>query len=84
MGRNLDMVIKIKYFGLIANNLISEAVLREGSDVTVLLNHLIKQYPNNKEMLNKATILVNKSKATTSTILNDKDEVMILTVLGGG
>ncbi len=78
------MVIKIKYFGLIANNLISEAVLPEGSDISVLLNHLIKEEPNNEDILIKATILVNKSKADTSTILNDKDEVMILTVLGGG
>jgi molybdopterin converting factor small subunit len=84
MGRNLDMVIKIKYFGLIANNSISEVVLPEGSDINVLINHLINEEPRNKDILNKATFLVNKSKASTSTILNDKDEIMILTVLGGG
>lgn len=78
------MVIKIKYFGLIANNSISEVVLPEGSDINVLINHLINEEPRNKDILNKATFLVNKSKASTSTILNDKDEIMILTVLGGG
>lgn len=78
------MVVKIKYFGLIANNSISEVVLPEGSDINVLINHLINEEPRNKDILNKATFLVNKSKASTSTILNDKDEIMILTVLGGG
>ena len=78
------MVIKIKYFGFITNNLDSETVLKEGSYISDLLNHLNKQYPNNKDMLNKATILVNKSKAVSNTVLNDNDEVMILNVLGGG
>lgn len=77
-------MIKIKYFGLIANSLISEAELPEGSSISDLLNHLIKEEPNNEKLLNKATILVNKLKADFSTILNDKDEVMILIVLGGG
>mgnify|MGYP000906739533 FL=1 len=76
------MVIKIKYFGLITNILDTEAVLPEGSNISDLLNHLIKQYPSNKDMLNKATILVNKSKAVSNTVINDRDEVMILTLLG--
>lgn len=78
------MVIKIKYFGFIANNFELETVLTKGSNISDLINHLIKQYPNNKDMFNKATILVNKSKAVSSTVLNDKDEVIILTVIGGG
>ena len=78
------MVIKIKYFGLITNELNSEAELPEGSKVTDLLNHLLVQYPNNKDILRKATILVNKSKTELNLTLNDNDEVMILAVLGGG
>ena len=78
------MVIKIKYFGLITNELNSEAELPEGSNVKDLLNHLLVQYPNNKDILRKATILVNKSKTELNSTLNDNDEVMILAVLGGG
>lgn len=78
------MVIKIKYYGLIANNLISEVSIPEGSNVADLLIQLIKEEPKNGDMFNKATILVNKKKADLNTILNDKDEVMILTILGGG
>ena len=78
------MVIKIKYFGLITNKLESEAELPEGSNVIDLLNHLFVQHPNNKDILSRSTILINKSKAELNSILNENDEVMILAVLGGG
>lgn len=83
-GGQGNMFIKIKYFGLITNKLDSQAVLPEDSNVADLLNHLFVQHPNNKDMLNRATILVNKSKANLNTVLHDNDEVMILAVLGGG
>lgn len=78
------MLIRIKYFGLIDNNLLVESELQENSNVNALLKKLIEAEPANEEMLNKATILVNKKKADPNTILKDKDEVMILTILGGG
>ena len=78
------MLIRIKYFGLIDNNLLVESELQENSNVNALLKKLIEAEPANEEMLNKATILVNKKKADPDTILKDKDEVMILTILGGG
>ena len=78
------MLIRIKYFGLIDNNLLVESELQENSNVNALLKKLIEAEPANEELLNKATILVNKKKADPNTILKDKDEVMILTVLGGG
>ena len=78
------MLISIKYFGLIDNNLLVESELQENSNVNALLKKLIEAEPANEEMLNKATILVNKKKADPNTILKDKDEVMILTILGGG
>ncbi len=78
------MLIRIKYFGLIDNNLLVESELQENSNVNALLKKLIEAEPANEELLNKATILVNKKKADPNTILKDKDEVMILTILGGG
>ena len=78
------MLISIKYFGLIDNNLLVESELQENSNVNALLKKLIEAEPANEELLNKATILVNKKKADPNTILKDKDEVMILTILGGG
>lgn len=78
------MLIKIKYYGLITNNLISEVSLPEGSKIGDLLEYLIKEEAKNEDIMKKATILVNKLKADPNTLLNDKDEVMILTILGGG
>jgi len=78
------MKIKMKYFGLITNDLGSEAELPEGSSVSDLLNLIVKQDPNYKEILTRATILVNNSKADIDTVLKHNDEVMVLAVLGGG
>lgn len=78
------MVIKIKYFGLITDNLITEANVPEGWDISELLKYIISQEPKLKNILTRATILLNKSKADMQTVLKDEDEVMILAVLGGG
>lgn len=78
------MVIRIKYFGLITDNLATEANMPNGSNISKLIEYLISHEPKLKNTLKRSTILVNKSKADLQTILNDNDEVMILTVLGGG
>lgn len=78
------MIIKVKYFGLITENLISEIKLPEGNNVSNLLEYLGNIEPKSKDILKRATILVNKTNANLQTVLNDNDEVMILTVLGGG
>jgi molybdopterin converting factor small subunit len=78
------MVIKIKYFGLITENLPSEANLLQGSSVSDLIDILSRQEPEFENIISRATILVNNSKADLKTTLNNNDEVMILAVLGGG
>ncbi len=82
------MKIKVKYFGIPMANLGPEAnCLELPADATVeQLLYLIsdKMEDQDKELLDAATFMVNRTRAKKHTVLTDGDEVVIMYLLAGG
>lgn len=59
--------------------------LAEGSSLRAFVGLLAQHYPSiSKAYLAKSTIFVNQLNADLNQILLDGDEILLLTVLGGG
>ncbi|HVI41713.1 MAG TPA: MoaD/ThiS family protein [Anaerovoracaceae bacterium] len=84
------MTIKIKYFGILTSHISGETKeldLPVGSTIEEMLDIAFnkdKFEDSVIKVLKSAVFLVNKSIADKSTILKDKDEVIVLNALGGG
>ncbi|HHT70287.1 MAG TPA: MoaD/ThiS family protein [Firmicutes bacterium] len=82
------MKIKVKYFGIPMANLGPEANCLElpaNASVEQLL-HIIRDQleGQDKELLEAATFMVNRTRAEKYTVLKDGDEVVIMYSLAGG
>lgn len=79
------MQIDIKYFGLATPSLPLTLEAAEGATVEDLLFRITASVKDPMEELRqRATFLVNGSRATLATELKDRDSLLILHVLGGG
>lgn len=79
------MIVNIKYFGLLNEKMPISIELPDDSNLKAFKKILIgKADKHTAEVLNRATFLVNKSKADNETVLKHNDLIMILSVLGGG
>lgn len=80
------MKIKMKHLGLITVSLPTSIKVSDGIDLAGLIQVMKDEYGNDliEGIENKSTFLVNKMRVDKSTTLRDGDEVMILSVLGGG
>lgn len=79
------MEVRLKFMGILGNEMPTTIELEEGTDLRGLIKAMDKKY--SAEIMNivrESAFLVNKSKVEPTRILKDKDEVMILSVLGGG
>ncbi|HHZ03251.1 MAG TPA: MoaD/ThiS family protein [Tissierellia bacterium] len=79
------MEVRLKFMGILGNEMPTTIELEEGTDLRGLIKAMEKKY--SAEIMNivrESAFLVNKSKVEPTRILKDKDEVMILSVLGGG
>jgi sulfur carrier protein ThiS len=77
--------VRLKFMGILGNEMPTTIELEEGTDLRGLIKAMEKKY--SAEIMNivrESAFLVNKSKVEPTRILKDKDEVMILSVLGGG
>jgi len=77
------MRVRVKFFGIPAagvdrNDFIAE--IPAGSTVEGMLRTVWDE----TELYKTASFMVNKTRATLKTVLNENDEVMILRVLSGG
>lgn len=82
------LIILFKYFGLAAAGVGSQPrylELPDGATVDTLAEHLCQTTDGiNRELMNKALIMVNHRHAGRDSPLHDGDEVMALHVMGGG
>lgn len=80
------MIVKLKYLGLVVDNLPRSMELEDGASLAELIKEMKIQSGEETidAIFKKSTLLVNKSKIDENTILKDGDEVMVLSVLGGG
>lgn len=80
------MIVKLKYLGLVVDNLPTSMELEDGASLAELIKKMKIQSGEETidAIFKKSTLLVNKSKIDENTILKDGDEVMVLSVLGGG
>lgn len=79
------MNIKIKYLGVYTANLHLDIVLSEGSTIKDMLHIISDKVGDPIDVLIKyAVFIVNGSKVNMNTVLNEKDNVLILYSLGGG
>lgn len=80
------MRIKMKYLGLITENLPAIIEVDDGTDLAGLIQAMKDQYVEEvvEAMVEKSTFLVNNKKLDENSLLNDGDEVLVLSVLGGG
>ncbi|MDY6825575.1 MAG: MoaD/ThiS family protein [Bacillota bacterium] len=82
------MKIKVKFFGIASvyfGSDIKQMEIPEGSAIAELLEVIARDWENGaKDFLQRATFVVNQSRADRSTLLNNGDEVMIMFTMGGG
>lgn len=80
------MIVKLKYIGLVTEKLPTILSLDEGTDLAGLIQVMKDEYGEHRidTIVKKSTFLVGKSKLDDKSLLMDGDEVMILSVLGGG
>ncbi|MBC7088086.1 MAG: MoaD/ThiS family protein [Tissierellales bacterium] len=79
------MIVKLKYMGVIHDNMPDMLELEEGSDLNQLKSTLIELSSEDlKPIIQNATFIVNDSSAKDDTILNENDKIIVLTPLGGG
>jgi molybdopterin converting factor small subunit len=55
-----------------------------GVSVSDLMNTLNSQFENKLLQIEHIVVLINQKQASLQSILNEKDEVLLLPVLGGG
>ena len=80
------MFVTLKYFGLpigLESNSL-EREIKEASTVEELLDAIWGGDEKIAELLKEASFVVNNTRADLQTVLKDKDELIILRVLGGG
>lgn len=82
------MQISVKYFGLAGEILKPVPLPLDVADATTI-GQLLKQLTQGQDeanitLLQAATFLVNKEKATRGTVLQEGDEVLIMLRLAGG
>ncbi|NLJ58319.1 MAG: MoaD/ThiS family protein [Tissierellia bacterium] len=79
------MEVKLKFLGRLGNEKPYSIELEEGTDLKGLLKIMEDKYSFGiMTTIRESVFLVNKSKIELNTVLKDGDEVMILSVLGGG
>lgn len=79
------MIIKIKSLGLLCDKLPHSIEIPVGGNLKTFKDILMEMTDHQtSSKLDNAVYIVNKVKADNETALKDGDEVMILTVLGGG
>lgn len=80
------MIIKMKYLGLITDNLPASIELEDGADLGELIQAMrdLCGVERIDTIVKKSTFLLNNKKIDENSLLNDGDKVMVLTVLGGG
>ena len=79
------MEVKLKFLGRLGNEKPYSIELEEGTYLKGLLKIMEDKYSFGiMTTIRESVFLVNKSKIELNTVLKDGDEVMILSVLGGG
>lgn len=79
------MIVKLKYMGVIHDKMPDVLDLEEGTTLKTLKSNLLDICDDRlKPIISNASFIVNNMSVSDDTILNDNDQVLVLTPLGGG